>query len=78
MTSHKLSIERVGRVPRSLPALIERSVAPETPETPDVDGVLLATLADAFRQLQAKHDALDTEVRRLRNRVAYLEGSQNV
>ena len=40
---------------------------------PPIDGVLVATLADACRTLQAKLDSLDTEVRRLRNKVTYLE-----
>ena len=59
---------------RSLHAAQARAEAPSTNETPDPDAVLLASLVSAMRTMQEKQDTMDTELRRLRNKVSYLEG----
>lgn len=62
------------RFTRSLDVALSTLDAPATTETPDRDDVLVASLASAVRTLQTKVETLDAEVRRLRNKVAFLEG----
>lgn len=75
---HPLALSRSPRMPRSLPALIARTEAPSTPETPQLDPVLLATTANAVRQLQQAVERLQLEVAKWQRRVTDLEARENI
>lgn len=66
------------RMPRTLDGLRARHAAPFTPDTPNVDQVLLATTASAVRQLQAEMETLRQEVARWQRRVTDLEARESL
>lgn len=67
-----------ARVPRSLPALIERATAPETDQTPDVDPILVVTTANALRELQRIVAEQGREIERWKRRVTDLEARESL
>ena len=50
------------------------TIARLAPPPPPLDAVLIASLVSAVRQMQTDVDRLDGEVRRLKNKVGFLEG----
>lgn len=75
MSTHPLSLANSARVPRSLSAQLARATAPETDQTPVVDQVLLVTTANALRTLQGIVATQAETIRKLHQRVSYLEGA---
>lgn len=75
---HPLSLSRSARMPRSLPALIARTEAPSTPETPVLDAVLLATTASEVRRMQREMETMRQEIAKWKQRVTDLEAREKV